>query len=67
MRSREGREVPPVDAPIREAIGQPMCAECVHCLDLCKHIYKKRDVAGFIFECDGYQPLQPNAQVERPR
>ena len=67
MLSREGKQVPPADAPIREAIGQPMCSECVHCLDLCRGIYRRKDADGRIFECDGFQPLQPNTQANRSR
>ena len=46
MLSREGKQVPPVDAPIREAIGQPMCSACTHCLDLCRGIYRRKDAEG---------------------
>jgi hypothetical protein len=60
MLSREGKEIPPADAPIREAIGQPLCSKCIHCLDLCRGIYRRKDAEGRFFECDGFQPLQPN-------
>lgn len=63
MLSREGKQIPPVDAPIREAIGQPMCSVCVHCLDLCRGIYRRKDADGRIFECDGFQELQPNTAL----
>ena len=70
MLSREGKEVPPADAPIREAMSETLCARCIHCLDACKGIYKRRELRGgkyVVLECNGFRHMQPNTQAKPTR
>jgi len=54
--SREGKQIPPSNAPIRKSIKQPLCAKCVHCLDRCRDIYRVK-VRGVFVECNGFQDI----------
>ena len=61
MKSREGRQIPAWDAPIRQAMKvRSICADCVHVLDNCTDL-KKQVVNDYhsgyshVVKCDGYE------------
>ena len=63
--SREGKQIPPSNAPIRKSIKQPLCAKCVHCLDLCRDIYRVKVRGGVFVECNGFQDISEHLAEAR--
>lgn len=63
MKTREGNDVWPADAPIRETIrgnSTSICADCAHCADYCRDMQKgvTRHSYTQVDWCSGFERIQ---------
>lgn len=64
MKTREGNEVWPANAPIRQTIrgnSESICADCVHCSDMCRGMQKHISKLTYtkVYRCSGFEKVLP--------
>lgn len=61
MKSREGNEIPPIDAPIRSVFtDKGLCFKCVHVLDECQDLrreWKMIESYCAVKKCNGFDEV----------
>lgn len=63
MKSREGNEVPPHDAPVRRLIkgnSSSLCADCLHIMDYCRSTEKNTMARVYksVVQCTGFESVR---------